>query len=121
MNSTVSSEVILYFTCFRIHRTPINYLLVNLAVADIMFAVFIIPGIVSSFFFTLPDVDWLTGTVLCKLPIGGNIAWVGAASSVATLTVIAIERYYAAVYPLNNTRTSLTKRKLKVRPVLCLV
>ena len=87
----------------------------NLAVADIMYAVFISPRIVSSLIFTLPD--GLSGTVLCKLLIGGNIAWVGAASSIATVTVIAIERYYAAVYPFGKTGKRLTERKLKVRPV----
>ena len=87
----------------------------NLAVADIMFAVFIIPNIIFGLFFTVPD--GLTGTVLCKLLIGGNIAWFAASSSIATLTVIAIERYYAAACPLKNIGPRLTKRKLKVRPV----
>ena len=87
----------------------------NLAVADIMYAVFISPYIVSSLIFTLPD--GLTGTVLCKLLLAGNIAWFGAASSVATLTVIAIERYYAVVYPFSNTGKKLTERNVKVRAV----
>ena len=117
MQIYVSYIIILH--AFVFDRTPINYLLVNLAVADIMFAVFITPKIVSSLFFAVPD--GLTGTVLCKFLIGGNIAWFAVDSSIVTITVIAIERYYAVVYPLNNTGTRLTKRKLKVRPVLFLL
>ncbi|KAL9957205.1 hypothetical protein ACROYT_G038814 [Oculina patagonica] len=93
-------------------RTPINYLLVNLAVADILYATFIAPRV----FFKLPFIrhpDGMTGTVLCKLLTDGNVAWVGAASSFVTLIAIAVERYYAVIYPL-GTRGKLTIRKLKV-------
>lgn len=92
-------------------RVPINYLLVNLAVADIMFASFITPQYILSHTFTHPD--GVTGTVLCRLLTGGNFAWVGAASSVFTLANISIERYYAVMYPLGN-KGNLTQRKLMV-------
>lgn len=57
--------------------------------------------------------DGVTGTVLCKLLTDGNVALVGGASSVVTLVVIAVERYYAVMYPRGEKGT-LTKRKLKV-------
>ena len=88
-----------------------NYLLVNLAVADILYAVFIAPNIFLRLYSTHPD--GIIGTVMCKLLTGGAVAWIGAASSVVTLVAIAIERYYAVVYPLGN-KGELTKRKLKV-------
>ncbi|KAL9957310.1 hypothetical protein ACROYT_G038933 [Oculina patagonica] len=90
-------------------QVPINYLLVNLAVADIMFATFLTPQYILSHTFTHPD--RMTGTVLCKLLTGGNFAWVGAASSVFTLANISIERYYAVMYPLGN-KGKLTEHKL---------
>lgn len=92
-------------------RVPINYLLVNLAVADIMFATFITPQYILSHTFTHPD--GMTGTMLCKLLTGGNFAWVGAASSVFTLANISIERYYAVMYPLGS-KGKLTEQKLMV-------
>ncbi|KAL9957211.1 hypothetical protein ACROYT_G038820 [Oculina patagonica] len=93
-------------------RTPINYLLVNLAIADIVYAAFIAP----KGFFKLTSVhhpDGMTGLVLCKLLTGGNVAWVGAVCSAVNLVAIAIERYYAVMYPYGN-KWKLTKRKLKV-------
>ena len=84
----------------------------NLAVADIVFATFIAPKIILSMTFTHPE--GMTGTIVCKLLTGGNIAWVGAGSSIVTLANISIERYYAVEYPLGN-KGKLTKRKLKVR------
>ncbi|KAL9975317.1 hypothetical protein ACROYT_G012470 [Oculina patagonica] len=56
--------------------------------------------------------EGMIGTVFCKLLTGGNVAWIGAVSSFVTLVAIAIERYYAVVYPLRN-KGDLTERKLK--------
>ncbi|KAL9975319.1 hypothetical protein ACROYT_G012472 [Oculina patagonica] len=92
-------------------RSPINCLLVNLAIADIVFAAFITPDVMLKLISTHPA--GMVGTVLCKLLTGGTVAWIGAVSSFVTLVAIAIERYYAVVYPLGN-KGELTERKLKV-------
>lgn len=83
----------------------------NLAIADLLFAVFIAPSVLLRLTFNHPE--GITGTVLCKLLTGGNMAWVGGIASVVTLVTIAIERYYAVMYPLGN-KSKFTKRKLKV-------
>jgi len=97
----------------RVMRIPINYLLVNLAVSDMLYVTFITPSVfIVQFSFTnLPD--GVTGTVLCKFFTTGTIAWVGAASSILTLSVVAIERYYAVVYPLGD-KEKITMDNLKV-------
>ena len=78
---------------------------------DILFATFIAPKIVVSVNLSHPD--GITGTVVCKLLTGGAVAWVGAISSIVTLTAIAIERYYAVMYP-HSDKGKLTMGKLKV-------
>ena len=93
------------------HRTPINYLLVNLAVADAMFATSLTPQ--TLFTITPTHPGGIAGTVLCKIVTGGNLTWIAGTSSVVTLAAIAAERYYAVVYPIGNVG-KLTKRKLKV-------
>lgn len=108
-------ESIVYNSFLHLLRVPINYLLVNLAIADIMFATFIAPQYILSQTFTHPD--GFTGKVLCKLLTGGNFAWVGAASSVFTLVNISMERYYAVMYPLSN-KGNLSECKLMVSDVL---
>ena len=108
-------ESIVYNSFLHFLRVPINYLLVNLAIADIMFATFIAPQYILSQTFTHPG--GFTGKVLCKLLTGGNFAWVGAASSVFTLVNISMERYYAVMYPLNN-KGNLSECKLMVSDVL---
>ncbi|KAL9957240.1 hypothetical protein ACROYT_G038852 [Oculina patagonica] len=93
-------------------RTPINYLLKNVAVADITYAVFIVPGIFFKVY-SAHHPDGPTGAILCKLVTGGNFAWVGSVASFVTLVAIAIERYFAVMYP-HGSKWKLTKRKLKV-------
>lgn len=52
-------------------RISLNYLLVNLAVADILYAVFIAPKVLVKL--TVSHPDGLTGIFLCKLVTGGNL------------------------------------------------
>ena len=84
----------------------------NLAVADVLYATFVAPDTVLRLTSTHPG--GMTGTVLCKLLTGGNLAWIAGTSSVVTLVSIAAERYYAVIYPISNMG-KLTKCKLKVR------
>lgn len=92
-------------------RTPINYLLMNLAVADMTAATFFL----AQYIFLSPSAhpNGVFGTVLCRLVTGATAAYIGGAASVATLVTIATERYFAVIHPL-GTRLKLTTRKLKV-------
>ena len=90
-----------------------NYLLVNMAVADIQFATFIAPRIFYKLFSDTHIPDGMTGTLLCKLLTDGVVAWIGAASSFVTLVAIAFERYYTVMYP-HSKKWKLTRRNLKV-------
>ena len=94
------------------HRTPINYLLVNLAIADALYATFVTPLTFLKITSTHPG--GIIGTVLCKLVTGGCLAWIAGTSSAVTLVAIAAERYFAVIYPAGDVG-KLTKRKLKVR------
>ncbi|EDO35029.1 predicted protein, partial [Nematostella vectensis] len=90
---------------YRMMRTPMNYLLVNLAIADMMFALFITPRFIFNHTFKHPQ--GTAGHYLC-----GNLTWTGGDASVFSLVAIATERYFAVVWPLNNERR-ITSRKLK--------
>lgn len=108
------SDIFLYLSNnFQFQRNPMNYLLVNLAVADIMYAAFIAPRVYFKLASNHPD--GVIGTVLCKFVTDGSVAWIGGASSIVTLTAIAIERYYAVMYPHGN-KWKLSESKLKVSP-----
>ena len=83
----------------------------NLAVADIIYTTFSLPGIVLTHTNSHPG--GVTGKVLCIVLTKGIFAWVGAFSSVLTLNAIAIERYLSVIQPLGS-KANLTMRRLKV-------
>ena len=75
---------------YKSMRTPMNTLLLNLAVADMVVAVFVTIQFVIGPTFEHPS--GTTGLLLCKLITGGPMSWSAAAVSVFTLVVISIER-----------------------------
>ncbi|XP_078659502.1 neuropeptide FF receptor 2-like [Branchiostoma floridae x Branchiostoma belcheri] len=80
-------------------RTVTNYFILNLAASDILVAIFCMP-------FTLVDniiIGWPFGNVMCKLTAAVQV--VSVLASVFTLVAIAVDRYYAIVYPTTHTFT----------------
>ena len=88
----------------------------NLAIADMAVAVFFAPRYL--FIHSITHPEGTAGLLLCKLLTSGNLAWVGAASSVVTLVSTAFERYYAVLHPL-GTKGNLTENKVKVNSHPC--
>ena len=99
----------------RIMRTPMNYLLVQLAASDITVAIFI----AASFIFPLllEHPKGRAGDVVCQLFTGGAFIWVGALTSAFSLVFIALERYLAIKFPYDE-RKRVTTAKLKCVVVL---
>ncbi|KAJ7376764.1 hypothetical protein OS493_032826, partial [Desmophyllum pertusum] len=94
----------------RLMRTPMNYLLVNLAAADITVAVFIAARYIFTLLFVHPKGG--IGDFVCQLVTGEAFVWVGALSSAFSLVCIALERYLAIKFPYDE-RKRITSAKLK--------
>ena len=89
-------------------RTPLNYLLFNLAVTDAMIGVFSIPLFV--FGFSSIEAEGTAAMLLCKFIVHGTLIFVCGTVSAFSLAAIAFERYQAVVHPL-TVRGNITKRK----------
>ena len=89
--------VILIILNNRSMKTAMNYLLLNLAVADMMVGAFFAPKVLFLSTFTHPT--GTAGDVLCKLITEPTIAWLASLVSAFSLTLVAIERFYAVVHP----------------------
>lgn len=87
---------------FRLHRSSLDKLLVNLAVADMLLAVFVLPRYVLHETFTHPRGDF--GDQMCRFVTGGNFIWIGGAASIFCLVVIAFERRQVVLHPYNVCR-----------------
>lgn len=91
-------------------RNPIHYLLVNLAVADMVSSIFHTTELVYSHIDTHPD--GTAGKAVCMLR-NGTLQWIGSAASVFTVVAIAVERYFAVIYPHGN-KGNLSMQKVKI-------
>lgn len=80
-------------------HTTINFLLVNLAVADLLTLLWLIPAEVFKFL-DHPGGDF--GNFLCKFVTLNSLPMVTLSVSGVTLTVIALERYHALLRPMSS-------------------
>ena len=102
--------IILQRKRFRFRRSTVDFLFLNLALADMTVAVFAIPRYVLNHVFVHPLGS--VGDFLCRFVTGGNLMWTGGAASVFTLVTIAFERRHAS-RPY-QFRQKVSKAKLRV-------
>lgn len=93
-------------------RTAFNYLIANMAIADIMDAIFAIPYSIKNLFYIS---TWFSGAfavVLCKATI--YFINVSIAVSVLTMTIITVDRYLATVHVLKKALSLRAVKRLIV-------
>ena len=110
-NVVGNSLVILVIIRNRSMKTPMNYLILNLAVADLTGGVFLAPSLMFKPTTTYPP--GLTGEVLCRLFTSGYLAWAAFFPSAYSLVFIAFDRYYAIMKPY-SIRHRITIKKVKI-------
>ncbi|KAL9957292.1 hypothetical protein ACROYT_G038908 [Oculina patagonica] len=88
-------------------RTAMNYVLVNLAIADITVAIFM--GIKFVLGPTFIHPDGIRGRYLCKFITGGTTGWTAAVASIYSLVAIAVEAYHAAFHPFKRRSRIMAK------------
>ena len=88
-------------------RKPINFFIANMASSDLLYAIFWVPWSLSHLHSNSFLIGGQLGQALCKLlPFFGNVSLV---VSIQNLTLIAVDRFGAVVFPL---RSPLIRSKL---------
>lgn len=81
-------------------RKTINFLIVNMAMSDLIYPIFVFPQILTE----LHIASWLTSGSLrnsfCTVDV--YLEYVSAAVSIQTLVLIAVDRFVAVVFPLRS-------------------
>ena len=116
LNLIGNCVVFLVFLKNRSLRKPVNYLLLNLAIVDLLVGVTAIPShIVSPFYSSSREIG---GEIICKLVTSDNLTYICGHVSAFTLTVIAYERFQAVVHP-HTVKEKITTRRIFIFLVLC--
>ncbi|XP_064181447.1 alpha-1A adrenergic receptor-like [Anguilla rostrata] len=98
--------VILSVVCNRHLRTPTNYFIINLAIADLLLGTTVLP--VSA---TLEILNyWVFGKIFCDIWAAVDVLCCTA--SIMSLCVISIDRYIGVSYPLQYPSIVTEKRAL---------
>jgi len=98
--------IIVYKT--KTMRKPINFLIVNMAMSDLLIPIFLIPRDIQGFYINSWLIGGPLGQVLCKLV--DFLPSVSFSVSIQSLVLIAVDRFGAVVYPL---RSPLISSKLR--------
>ena len=90
--------IIVYKT--KTMRKPINFLIVNMAISDLLLPIFLIPPKIQELYIDSWLIGGPLGQALCKLVI--FLTDVSTVVSVQSLVLIAVDRFGAVVYPLRS-------------------
>ena len=90
--------IIVYKT--KTMRKPINFLIVNMAMSDLLFPIFLIPREIQNLYIDSWLIDGPLGQALCKLFY--FLTDVSLIVSIQSLVLIAVGRFGAVVYPLRS-------------------
>ncbi len=93
-----SIGIIVYKT--KTMRKSINFLIVNMAMSDLLFPVFAIPWILTELHFSSWPISGPLGQALCKLR--SFLLDVSVAVSIQSLVLIALDRFGAVVFPFRS-------------------
>lgn len=102
-----NGAVITVFTCGKRNQSDLSIFLVNLAVSDLIMAIFCMPFTFSDIMFN----SWVFPHGLC--PIVLFLQMVSVSSSAYTLMMIGIDRLLAVKFPLRQ-RFTKTRRKMMI-------
>ncbi|CAJ1058618.1 trace amine-associated receptor 4-like [Xyrichtys novacula] len=103
--------IIAAFARFQSLRTPTNYFIVSLAVADLLVAVLVMP------FSLVRSVDrWHFGQCFCRAHLFLDVTF--CTTSIFNLTCVALDRYIAVCDPLHYP-TRMSPRRVAVMLLLC--
>ena len=94
--------IIVYKT--KTMRKPINFIIVNMAMSDLLFPIFVIPPVTTMLYSDSWLIGGSLGQAFCKLK--AFLSDVSTAVSIQSLVLIAVDRFGAVVFPLRSPLVS---------------
>ena len=98
LTGNTAIEIIVYK--MKTMRKPINFLVVNMAMSDLLFPIFVIPQDIQELYINSWLISGPLGQALCKLD--SFLPGVSLFVSIQSLVLIAVDRFGAVVFPLRS-------------------
>jgi len=108
-NVAGNSLVIFIISTNKVQRSATNYLLLNMAIADLIIGVFASQRYIVHPFLSPENQLNLS----CLFSLIETTGWIAAAASMVTMVMLSFERYYAVCHPLKFRRV-FTKTNIKL-------
>ncbi|XP_076462100.1 QRFP-like peptide receptor [Babylonia areolata] len=99
----------------RMRKSAPNYFLCNLAIADLLVALFCIPITAARYVYQV----WVFGEIMCKAT--GYLQGISIVASVLTLLCMAFDRYFAIRHPMRNRQIFTVRRVRQLIGVIWLL
>ncbi|XP_029206646.2 QRFP-like peptide receptor [Acropora millepora] len=115
--SLVGNTLLMYIVCKRPEVRSLNsFMFVNMAVADLLVTTVMMPWSIA-FFYTQGTwgITGIFGEITCRMFV--YVGHVNLAASILCLVVMAVDRYYAIISPLNRDHLWFRNAKI-VTPVI---
>ena len=90
--------IIVYKT--KTMRKPINFFILNMALSDLLFPIFVIPHVIQTFYTDFWLIAGPLGQALCKLVY--FFSDVSLTVSIQSLVLVAVDRFGAVIFPLRS-------------------
>ena len=84
----------------RTMRKPINFFIVNMAISDLLYPIFVIPWVMRQLYMDSWLISGPLGEALCKLV--NFLPTVSTVVSIQSVVLIAVDRFGAVVFPLRS-------------------
>ncbi|VDO37069.1 unnamed protein product [Haemonchus placei] len=97
--------VIISVLRYRALQTAINFLILGLAVADLLVALFVIND-----YFQVQRGEWYIGNLMCDIYMASDVAC--STASILLLAIISFDRYRAVSRPIQYSRQSQNVRRV---------
>jgi len=110
----LGNSLVIYFISKK-QRTLTDYLLLNLAISDMMYAIFETPKFLPRLIQDVESVE--SNRVLCKIFLRGNISVTAKYVCIGTMMTLSLERYVAICRP-HSFKRWFSPRKIKIIVVM---
>ncbi|XP_078354144.1 QRFP-like peptide receptor [Oculina patagonica] len=99
---SMAGNIVIGITVYKTKamRKPINFLIVNMAMSDLLYPIFLFPVVITELYVDSWLISGPLGQVLCRLNV--FLFNVSSTVSIQSLVLIAVDRFGAVVFPLRS-------------------